>query len=410
MSRENEYSVLIGLDWADAKHDVCIQYSDGTREFAVIKHSAEAIEQWITQLHREHSGQIVIALELSKGPIVYALQKYPFVTLFPINPTMLCRYRKALSPSGAKDDPTDAAIALELLVRYPDKITPLKMTDDKIRKLAFLVEKRRRLVDEKKRLANRLINTLKQYYPQPLEWFTHRDSQLFIEFITRWPSLDKIKRAKPDTISRFLTSRGSFAKLVAPRLEAIKKAAPLTHDIVVIESNRLLATTLATQILPIINAIRTFEQEIKAIYQAMPDAPWLESLPGVGKCLGPRLLVALGEDRNRFDSAQEIQKYAGIAPVTERSGKSSWVHWRWGCSKFIRQTFTEWAEKSVLYSYWAQLYYEQQKKKGNTHYQAVRSLAFKWIRILYRCWKTQTPYNEAKYLKALKERKSPLLA
>ena len=409
MSRTNDFSVLIGLDCASSKHDVCIQYADGTRELAVVKHSAEAIEQWITELHQQHPGQIAIALELSKGPIVYALQKYSFVTLFPINPTMLCRYRRALSPSGAKDDPTDASIALELLVRYPDKITPLKMADDKIRKLAFLVEERRRLVDEKKRYVNRLINALKQYYPQPLEWFTHRDSQLFVEFITRWPSLDRIKRAKPDTISRFLTSRGSFAKLVSPRLEAIKSATPLTYDSVVIESNKLLAITLANQILPIITAIKTFEQEIEAIYHEMPDAALYESLPGVGKCLGPRLLVAFGEDRNRFGSAQEVQKYAGIAPVTERSGKTAWVQWRWGCSKFIRQAFTEWSAKSVLYSYWAQLYYEQQKKKGNSHHQAVRSLAFKWIRILYRCWKTNTPYNETQYLKVLKERNSPLL-
>ena len=322
---------------------------------------------------------------------------------------MLCRYRRALSTSGAKDDPTDASIALELLIRYPDKITPLKMTDDNVRKLAFLVEERRRLVDEKKRYVNRLINALKQYYPQPLEWFTHRDSQLFVEFIIRWPSLDKIKRAKPDTIARFLTSRGSFAKLVAPRLEAIKDAKPLTHDSVIIEFNKLLVLTLSNQLLPLITAIKTFEQEIKAIYNNMADAPLFESLPGVGKCLGPRLLVALGSDRNRFGSAQEVQKYAGIAPVTERSGKSAWVHWRWGCSKFIRQTFTEWSAKSILYSYWAQLYYEQQKKKGSTHHQAVRSLAFKWIRILYRCWKTKTPYNETQYLKALKERNSPLL-
>ena len=81
MSRTNDFSVLIGLDWASSKHDVCIQYADGTRELAVVKHSAEAIEQWITELHQQHPGQIAIALELSKGPIVYALQKYSFVTI-----------------------------------------------------------------------------------------------------------------------------------------------------------------------------------------------------------------------------------------------------------------------------------------------------------------------------------------
>ncbi|MBA6297282.1 IS110 family transposase, partial [Colwellia sp. MB02u-9] len=49
------------------------------------------------------------------------------------------------------------------------------------------------------------------------------------------------------------------------------------------------------------------------------------------------------------------------------------------------------------------------REKGNTHQAAVRSLAFKWIRIVFRCWKTKEPYNEAKYLKALIDRNSPLL-
>lgn len=39
----------------------------------------------------------------------------------------------------------------------------------------------------------------------------------------------------------------------------------------------------------------------------------------------------------------------------------------------------------------------------------IRSLAFKWIRIMFRCWKTNTPYDEPKYLEALKRRGSPLL-
>jgi hypothetical protein len=134
------------------------------------------------------------------------------------------------------------------------------------------------------------------------------------------------------------------------------------------------------------------------------------SLPGTGLCLAPRLLAALGEDRSRFNSAQEIQNYAGLSPVTERSGQKSWVHWRWQCSKFIKQSFIEWSAKSVHQSYWAGLYYEQQRAKGKSHQSAVRALAYKWVRIVYRCWKTRTPYDESTYLKALKERNSSLLA
>ncbi|MFT5541776.1 MAG: hypothetical protein ACI97K_002249 [Glaciecola sp.] len=87
--------------------------------------------------------------------------------------------------------------------------------------------------------------------------------------------------------------------------------------------------------------------------------------------------------------------------MTERSGQKSWVHWRWQCSKFVRQSFIEWSAKSVKQSYWAGWYYEQQRAKRKSHQSAERALAYKWVRIVYRCWKTRTPYDESTYLKAL---------
>jgi len=119
--------------------------------------------------------------------------------------------------------------------------------------------------------------------------------------------------------------------------------------------------------------------------------------------------VAFGEQRTRYPSAADLQKYAGIAPVTERSGKKHWVHWRWQCPTFLRQTFTEWAAQTINKSFWAGQYYRQKRAKGYSYQAAVRALAFKWIRIIYRCWQTGKPYNESTYLKALEHRGSPLL-
>jgi hypothetical protein len=96
--------------------------------------------------------------------------------------------------------------------------------------------------------------------------------------------------------------------------------------------------------------------------------------------------VAFGEQRERDTSAAELQKYAGIAPVTERRGKKSWGHWRLQCTTFLRQTFVAWAAESTRHACWAQGYYQQQRDKGKAHQAAVRALACKWIRILYRCW------------------------
>ncbi len=139
-------------------------------------------------------GRIAIALELKKGPVVYALQKYPFVTVFPVHALSLARYRQTFWPSGAKDDPQDAELALELMLRYPEKIKSIEPHNADIRLLQQLVEQRRLLAEDKRRFVNCLINTLKQYYSQPLEWFSHRDSSLFCELIIRWPSLQQLKR------------------------------------------------------------------------------------------------------------------------------------------------------------------------------------------------------------------------
>jgi len=103
-------------------------------------------------------------------------------------------------------------------------------------------------------------------------------------------------------------------------------------------------------------------------------------------------------------------QFSGIAPVTERSGKSCRVHWRWACPKFVRQSFHEFAAFSIPWSAWTKAYYFQQRSRGLEHHAAIRSLAFKWIRILYRCWKNRTPYNELLYLDALTRRGSPLMA
>ena len=123
------------------------------------------------------------------------------------------------------------------------------------------------------------------------------------------------------------------------------------------------------------------------------DHQLFESLPGAGKALAPRLLAAMGSDRNRFELAIEIQQLSGIAPVTESSGKSSWVHRRQACPVFLRQTFHEFAKESIKQSAWARAFYDQQRAKGNQHNAALRSLAFKWIRIIFRCWKDSVPYD-----------------
>jgi transposase len=404
------YTAVVGIDWANTKHDVCLQTAGSElREFDCIPHQPDRIEQWAYALHARFGGTIAIGLELSKGPIVYALQKYDFFVLFPINPTTLAKYREAFKPSRAKDDPTDAELALDLLLRHPDRFKPLRPQSVAMRTLLTLVEQRRELVGDKTRFTNRLCDTLKQYYPQALEWFEHRDTVLFCDFITRWPTLAQVKRAHRSTVEAFFKAHNvRFPKVIEARLESIRAATPLTTDIAIIVPHQLQALVLIEQLRITVHAISRFDEEIAELAPTLPDYVLFSSLPGAGPTLAPRLLAAFGEQRERFANASELQRYSGVAPVTERSGKKSWVHWRWQCPTFVRQTFVEWAGQTINKSSWAGAYYRQQRAKGSTYQAAVRALAFKWIRILFRCWQTRTPYDESRYLNALRTRNSTL--
>ena len=407
----SQFTAIIGIDWADKKHDVCIQdMKTGRRHASQVRHRAEELDEWARSLHRRYGGPIAVALELSKGPIVSVLQKYDFFVIFPIDPTTLANHRKTFTLSGAKDDATDAEYILDLLLKHTEHFKALNPQSVEMRTLMVLVEQRRKLMSDRVRITNRLRNALKQYYPQTLEWFDHIDTHLFCDFIKRWPSLEQARRARKSTLEKFFREHNMNRKaLLESRIQAMKSAMPLTADEAVIVPYRLQVLTLVAQLEVALESIRIYDEEIASLAPQHPDYDLFNSLPGAGPTLAPRLLVAFGEQRERFASAAAVQKYGSIAPVTERSGQKSWVHWRWQCPTFLRQTFVEWAAQTINKSYWAGLYYYQQRAKGCSHRAAVRALAFKWIRILYRCWKTRTPYDEARYLKALQERGSSLL-
>jgi transposase len=406
------FAALIGIDWANAKHDICLRApGGGPIEHCVLKHSPETIDTWVRELRQRFGpAPIAIALELDKGPLVYALQKYDGFVLFPINPTMLAKYRQTFTPSGAKDDPTDAELALELLLRHPEALKELKPQSPSMRALVQIVHDRRRLVSDKVRITNRLSNALKNYFPQPLEWFEDIDTVLFCDFLTRWPTLKQLKRARRSVLEAFFHEHNVRRRsLINKRIVAIRSALPLTQDLAIIEPQSLLVAALVAQLRTVLEAIERFNAAIAATTQQLPDYAIFSSFPGAGPTFAPRLLAAFGEDRERYRRSEALQKYSGIAPVTERSGQKSWVHWRYRAPTFLRQTFVEWAGETIPRSFWAKAYYEQQRAKGLSRQAALRSLAFKWIRILFRCWQDRTPYDEAAYLLALQRSGSPLL-
>ena len=406
------FAAFIGIDWADKKHDICLSVPGvEKRERSVLEHRPAAIRAWADELRQRFAGApIAVSIELSQGPIVSALLEHDFFVLFPVQPTTLARYRKAFTPSRAKDDPTDAELALELLLRYPEKLTRLEPEGAPMRTLRRLVEDRRALVQDRVRITNRLTAALKAYFPQVLEWFRDKETAVFADFVQRWPTLELAQKARKDTLAGFFRAHNvRYEATIQRRIDAIRAEQVLTTDQAVIQPMRLLVESLLLQLRAVSAGIERFDEEIARLAPTLPDYELFRSLPGAGATLAPRLLVAFGERRARFPNAAALQKYAGVAPVTERSGNKSWVHWRYSCPTFLRQTFIEWVAQTIPRSFWAEAFYRGCREPGMRHQAALRALAFKWIRILYRCWVDQVPYDETRHLKALQKRQAPLL-
>jgi transposase len=407
-----EYAALIGIDWADSKHDVClIDPRTLRREASHLRHSPTALDEWAATLRARFGGQkVAVCLEQSRGPLIYALLKYDFFVLYPINPSTLARYREAFSPSRHKDDSTDAAYLAELLAHHLEHLRAWRPDSEQTRTLRYLVEHRRRLVSDRTRISNRMTSLLKCYFPQVLDWFPAIRTTLVCDFLLRWPSLDTLHRVRRATLVKFFQTHNSLRReTVEKRVAGIKQAVPLVTDRAVIASSVLMMRALAAQMKTTLEAIQEFDTEIAALCAVNEDFALMKSLPGAGPNYAARLAVALGADRARWQSADELARLSGVAPVIERSGQSCRVRWRYFCPKFLRQSFHEYAGESIRHSFWARAYYEQQRARGKSHQAAVRALAFKWIRIIYRCWKTRTAYDEVKYLEGLRKKGSSLL-
>jgi transposase len=414
MSKDNvEIAAFIGLDWADQKHAVTVQESGSDQRHRVtLDHTPEALQSWIQSLRVRYGGKpVAIAVEQKRGALIYALMHVEFLHLFPVNPVAVAKMRQAFYPSGAKDDPGDADLLLDILISHRRHLRVWTPDDALTRSIQLLTEDRRRVVDERTALTNQLTAALKMYFPQALEWFGELHALRACAFLQRWPTLQQLKQATPSSIRKFYKDQGYRGDEKREQLLAnIKKAQPLTQDSAVLLSCSMKVTILVRQIALLTEAIEQYDEKIAALFAQHDDSTLFGSFPGAGPALAPRLLSAFGSDRNRFELAAEIQQLYGIAPVTEKSGTGVWIHWRLACSKFMRQTFHEFAGRSIIESDWARASYDQLRKRGKSHHAALRALAFKWIRVMFRCWKTRTPYDEALYCKSLKLRRSPLAA
>ena len=406
-----EVVCVVGVDWGEGKHAYAVRPATGEQYSGQLPADPESVHEWVRRLRERHPGGIIlVGLEQSRGALIYALVQYDFLQLVPINPRAAKAYRDSLYLSGAKDDPVDAELILEFVSAHRSRLRVWRADDAITRKLRLLVEGRRTLVNQRTSAGQALTAALKQFFPQILTWLDGKP-KLMRAFLLRWPTLEAAQQARTDAIERLVRANSRTKPAdIKTFIAKIRSAVALTNDKAIIDAVSLLAGSYASILDALDEPISRYDEEIEKLWNEHPDQKVFDSFPGAGPVMAPRLAAAFGTERDRFDHASEVQKYSGIAPVIERSGKQSWTHARWRCPKFLRQTFHEYAEASLPYSPWALAHYRQQRDRGARHHAAIRSVAFRWIRILFHSWKNNLPYDEQTHLGNLQRRNSPIVA
>lgn len=405
-----DYAAFVAIDWADQKHEFCLQVAgEEKKESGTLEQKPEVIGPWVAKLRERFAGRpVAVALEQSRGALIHALLSYDFLVLYPIHPNTVANFRKAFKSSGCKDDPLDTEQILEILTKHRALLKALNPDTVETRLLARLSEDRRKVVDLRTAHIEALGASLKEYYPQALELVSgNLTSRLAHQLLMKWPSFQAFKQAKPAAIKKFYYDHNVRSPEVIQKvLKLAQSPHALTTDPAILEAGSRIAQVHSQLIQSLNPAINDYHERIAKVFAAHPEAKLFRHLPGAGPAMAPRLCAFFGTDRSRFGLANNVQAFTGVAPVTVKSGKSRKVYCRVACPKFDRQTFHEFARLSLPKCQWARNYVQYYTDKGKKYHTIIRALAYKWIRILFRCWQTRTPYNDNTYLEVLKKRGS----
>jgi Transposase len=195
------YAACVGLDWGSQTHSWALQETGKDKiETGELTHTPEALEQWARSLEQRFGGRpVAVALEQTRGAVVYALSQYAHLVLYPVNCTAVWGYRKVFRPSGATDDAYDAKVILELVRDKREHLRVLRPDTPETRTLQFLVERRRCWVDERTAFSNRLTDALRQSFPQILDWFDSVQMPMVCDLLERWPTLLQLKARTRDS-------------------------------------------------------------------------------------------------------------------------------------------------------------------------------------------------------------------
>jgi transposase len=385
-------SAFAGFDWASDHHDIVVVDQDGVMiEDFRIEDTAEGWEGLARKLSR-YPG-LAVAIETCSGAMVERLLTAGYA-VYPINPKSAKRYRERKVPSGVKTDRLDAWSLADALRLEGRTWRRLEAEDPLTVELRLLCREEIGLIEQRTALVNQLRAALHEYYPVALVAFEDWTVPATWALVETFPTPRALSVAGKRRWEKFLHSHRLYRpETYEKRLALFSRAEALSSGPAITNAKSMLAVALVGQLQALQKHLDRFRSKIEELFARHPDHDVFNSLPGAGDKLAPRLLAELGDRRERFDSPEALQCYAGTAPVSYQSGQMKRVRIRQACHKLLRHTVHLWANLSREWCPWAEAYYQKKRACGQAHSTALRCLGQRWLKILWKMWQTRTPYD-----------------
>jgi transposase len=386
-----ESSVVAGIDWASELHSVCVIDGDGrVAERFDVTHDSTALRVMVSRFRR--AGVARVAIERGDGPVVQELINDGFV-VFVVPSRQIKALRTRYGSAGNKDDRLDAYLLADTLRTDGHRWRPLREDHPDTKALRAMCRARKDLVQTRVQLMNQLRANLELAFPGAVGLFSRTDSPIALAFLRRFPTAAKAAWLSPARLDRWLRSVGYSGGIAADVLyRRLEGSAPGLHGVEA-DARGHITTGLVTT-LEMLNAeITRTEGRIRKLFDAHPDQKIFASLPRSGMVRAATLLAEIGDCRERFPSDDALAALAGASPSTRQSGKREQTVFRWSCNKKLRAAVMDFANGSRLGDPWAMQVYQRAIARGCRHPHAVRILARAWIRIIWRCWQDNTPFD-----------------
>ncbi len=394
---------FIGIDWAEKHLDFCIENLTGdVIKRGRVDNDDNGFNSMLHSIEKENIqlSQIAVAIESPHQHVVDFLLARG-VDVYPVNPAAIHDYRKSRKPSGSKSDEADAQLIASYLREHHQSLRVWRLPEPKLRQLKLLVDDRDKVVTEKVRLQNQLRSTLRDYFPQATDAFGDITCKTSLDFLSQFPTFEATEANTDEDWQLFLDEHHVFNPKARQRFLDTLKRKPIAVDEAVVKAKTLLTQTIVSQLQLITAALKEYSKRIEELLKEFSDGNLFRSLPGVDTILAAKLLAAIGTDRKRFSSANELQSFFGTAPYTKSSGQYRSVHFRFACHKGMRSALGQMALASIRGSTWAKSYYTRKRNEGKKAYHAFRCLANCWLKVIFAIWKNKTEYDETLHLASI---------